>query len=786
MSPHARELRTLDWVLIATLLPLYLVTQAAQVYEGMTTGLTSPGLEITSASGPRDFPVVGTINDGTQFAGPRLAVGDRLLEVDGQSLAGAGLVESWARVVPGVRHPAGARVAAARGEARLATTLLGEPDPFWWSGIPTSLASAVVALILLLRASAWAPARRFFVSMLSLCVWRTIANMVTVLGPPEPSVALSLLLFLATFPTALATAVSVYWDFTASARPLRAWMRAQPWVIWLGLFVLNYAYQRLPAPIHTTWLAWIALSVFAFTLCLVGLTRCYVRADALERRQIRWVVFAWYLYVVVLVAIIGTHLGGYSPALVALTNVAGVLPPVGILIAVLGYRFLDIERLISATTSLTILGVLLLGVSLQLIPRAAEAASALVGASPAAGQWALSLGFAAVAVQGHRWLRPRLDRWLFAERAAVEQGLGRLVDELARCTSAEEMMRRVGERIDALLRPESMVTYARDETAFTPVFVRAHAAPAAFAADGVLARALETRTAPLAANDPELGYFDRAALATLAAEVVIPIRRGDALVAFTCLGRKRSGDIYTPAELALLGASSSASAEVLGRMDDAEVLRQARAMQENLRRYVPGVVAEQLSSGGALDASERDVTVLFVDIRGYASFAEQRAAEDVFSTVNANTERVSRLVRAHGGAIVEFNGDGMMAVFGAPEALEHKERRAVEAAREIVDSCPAELAVGVGIASGRGFSGNIRAADRWIWSVIGDTTNLAARLQALTRELGVAIAIDEATQRAAGYVCADFARHREVPIRGRSQRIDVFALPLAPALAAGA
>ena len=786
MSPHARELRTLDWVLIATLLPLYLVTQAGQVYEGMTTGLTSPGLEITSASGPSDFPVVGTVNDGTQFAGPRLVVGDRLLEVDGRSLAGATLYEFSARVVPGVRRPAGARVAAARGEARLATTLLGEPDPNWWSGIPTSLAGALVALILLLRAPAWAPARRFFVATLALCVWRTIMNMPTDLGPPGPSVVLSLLLFLATFPIGLAAYVSVCWDFTASARPLRAWMRAQPWVVGLGLFALTFAYQWLPAPIHTTWLAWIALGELAFASCLVGLTRCYVRADVLERRQIRWVVFAWYLYVVVLVAIIGTHLGGVSPALVALTNVAGVVLPAGILIAVLGYRFLDIERLISATTSLTILGVLLLGVSLQLIPRAAEAASSLVGASPAAGQWALSLGFAAVAVQGHRWLRPWIDRRFFASRVEVEEGLAALVANLGGCSTAQEMTRLAAERIDTLLRPDSVVVYAREGTAFTPIFARGRAVPPAFASDSVLVHALAARSTPLLAATAELDTFERAALATLGAEVVTPLRRAGELVAFTCLGGKRSGDIYTPAELALLKAVASASGEVLQRLGAGEVAEQARAMQASMRRYVPGAIAEQLESGRDLQTGERAVTVLFVDLRGYMSYAEKRPVEDVFSTVNEHTERTSQIVRRRGGAIVEFNGDGMMAVFGAPEALAEKERHAIEAAREIVDSSPPELAVGIGIATGPAYAGNIRAADRWIWSVIGDTTNLAARLQALTRELGASIAIDEATQRAAGYVCADFARHREVPIRGRSQRIDVFALPLAPVLAASA
>jgi class 3 adenylate cyclase len=121
----------------------------------------------------------------------------------------------------------------------------------------------------------------------------------------------------------------------------------------------------------------------------------------------------------------------------------------------------------------------------------------------------------------------------------------------------------------------------------------------------------------------------------------------------------------------------------------------------------------------------------------------------------------------------------MMAVFGAPEALAEKERRAVEAAREIVDTSPANLRVGIGIATGLAYAGSIRAADRWIWSVIGDTTNLAARLQSLTPELDASVAIDATTRRAAGYVCADFARHPDVTLRGRSEPAEVFALPLA-------
>jgi class 3 adenylate cyclase len=107
-------------------------------------------------------------------------------------------------------------------------------------------------------------------------------------------------------------------------------------------------------------------------------------------------------------------------------------------------------------------------------------------------------------------------------------------------------------------------------------------------------------------------------------------------------------------------------------------VREAREMQESLRRYVPGAIAEQLSAGAELVSGEREVSVLFVDIRGYTSFSESRRAEEIFSTVNRYTETVSQIVQNHAGSVVEFNGDGMMAVFGAPRELAHKERAAVE------------------------------------------------------------------------------------------------------------
>jgi adenylate cyclase len=159
--------------------------------------------------------------------------------------------------------------------------------------------------------------------------------------------------------------------------------------------------------------------------------------------------------------------------------------------------------------------------------------------------------------------------------------------------------------------------------------------------------------------------------------------------------------------------------------------------------------------------------------------------------VNRYTEAVSAVIQRRGGTVVEFLGDGLMAVFGAPDALPEHARVSVEAAHEVVATvrrlalAPADdgttIGVGVGIASGHAFVGNVRTSDRLVYTAVGDVVNLAARIQGLTRELHAAIAIDAPTHRRAGVEAARFRRHERMRIRGRAEPVDVWALPLAAA-----
>jgi class 3 adenylate cyclase len=772
--PRAQRLGTLDKLLLATLLPAFAIVLTIQVREGRANGVWHYRLVIGGAVDRESYPVVDRVENPASMHG--LEPGDRLLRVGDFDLRGATSRGAIALASRAAGEGARAEVVAERGNRRFETWIERLPEPLWWSGIPYALATVAVAALVLLKAPQWNAARAFFVTSCAAGL-----AYVSGLGRLLPEAQVGAVIWVAGFSLTYGMGTSLLLRFNESALPLRPWQRALPFLVGgLVLFGLT-AYRWLP-PLLTgrsnRWLDQLAHLIGTFAL-LGALVRTYSSSDALGRRQLKWVLYGFLVALLPQVVFFSADAAGTWRYPDEFRQFFSLGIPIGFAVAILGFQLFDIDRLISATASVTVLGIGALAATLAVVPRLAQGLSSLVGLDAAVGQWALSLAAVGALVPVHRVLRPWLDRQMFADQAARMAGFEALLGELSSCGSAGELTKLGGERLDVLLEPDSIATYARAGELFTPIFVRGHAAPAAFQADSLLVKSLEARTTPLVASDEALGAFDRAALTTLGAELVVPVRLAANLAAFTCLGRKRSGDIYTATDRAVLAAVATKIGERLAQLDAEDLARDTRAMQERLRRYVPGAVAAEIESGRELAPEEREVTVLFVDLRGYTSFAEGRAAEVVFSTINEYTEGVSRVVKAHGGTVVEFNGDGMMAVFGAPEALVHKERAAVRAGREIVEEMPGGLPVGVGIATGQAMVGSIRSADRWIWSAIGNTTNLAARLQTLTREIHAAIAVDEATQAVAGYVCADFVRHAGIAIRGRSGRRTVFALPAA-------
>lgn len=206
-------------------------------------------------------------------------------------------------------------------------------------------------------------------------------------------------------------------------------------------------------------------------------------------------------------------------------------------------------------------------------------------------------------------------------------------------------------------------------------------------------------------------------------------------------------------------------------------------------RFLPEAVVDQLLAEHEDDlrigARELTCTVMFNDLRGFTTFAESRSAEEVIEVLNEYLTVMSDAVLGHGGTLVSFLGDGMMSVFGAPvESPDHADR-AVAAAREMCGPRLHDLnlrlrqrgvhqgfRLGVGMASGPVMSGNVGSPRRMEYAAVGDTTNTAARVESMTKEVGLAVLMTEETvsllarERArVTFVDERTVRGRETPVR---------------------
>jgi class 3 adenylate cyclase len=780
-------------MLLMLLAPVWLVGFALELRVLATDRVAAwPGVVVKAPASPDEYPVVVAFQDWERDASG-LMLGDRLVRIGDSDLRGVGpfgfAARARAEAFGDLEAPVGY---IHNGESHEATLRL-RPHPVGWSLPLIAFVWAFTGVLVLWRAPASPEARAFFPAAFTFSfmflmfhggpqrtptyAWMTTHTLTFLLGP------LAILRWATLTPDEVAprTRAMPRWAFLFSAMGLTSLSYLVGWpfsheVGARGQFVL----------------------AAALALAAVGiLARNYRRSSPVGRRKIKWIVFG--ANVAGLWVLLGTLAGIVDPRIWVRAEVlwGGVaLLPLFVWIAVARYNAFDIDRVISATASYAlVIGAMLAGL-LAGVPLLAKALGEAVGASVPVMQALAGVLFAACVVPAHRAIHPRLERLLFAEHYQLEQGMEKLLHQVAECGSPSELFALIGEQLDALFDPESCVVYQRNGGVYSASFVSGNLAIPRFAGDGALVAALKARPGILSTErggrrtSRHLGAFDRAALEELGAEVVLQIRNEHELAAFVALGPKRSRDVYTPTDSTLLTALVQTAGSELKRFEAVEAVEQERQREARMRRYLPGAVAEQVASGRELAPQAREVSVLFVDIRGYATLCEGRPPEEIFEAVSRYTEIASGVVRRHGGTVVEFNGDGMMAVFGAPEPIEQKERAAVEAARDILEAVGGisfgadgggdRLAVGIGIATGEAYVGSVRSADQLIWTALGNATNLAARLQALSRDLDAAIVIDAATRRDARYVAADFARREGVAIRGRVQTEEIWLLPLEP------
>ncbi len=214
-------------------------------------------------------------------------------------------------------------------------------------------------------------------------------------------------------------------------------------------------------------------------------------------------------------------------------------------------------------------------------------------------------------------------------------------------------------------------------------------------------------------------------------------------------------------------------------------LAERERIREVFGTYVDRDVAEHILQGAALQGDEVEVTLMFVDVRSFTTFAERLRPIEVVAALNRLFERIVPLVHRHGGHVDKYAGDGLFAVFGAPRRYVDHADRALRAALEISDAVRDEfgtaLSVGVGLNSGPVVAGNVGGAGRLEFSVIGDAVNIAARVESATRQTGDLVLLTGQTLALLDGDHGEFVARPGLSLKGKTAPVEIYT----PAVASG-
>lgn len=216
-------------------------------------------------------------------------------------------------------------------------------------------------------------------------------------------------------------------------------------------------------------------------------------------------------------------------------------------------------------------------------------------------------------------------------------------------------------------------------------------------------------------------------------------------------------------------------------------LRERELIRETFGKYVSPEVRDEILAGRAsLAGGAREVTILFADLRDFTPWVESSPPAEVVADLNAYFTEMDAAIRAHGGLVLQYIGDEIEAVFGAPVADSGHPESAVRAALEMrsrldawnaarLAAGKAPLRHGIGIHTGTVIAGNIGSSERLSYALVGDAVNLTSRIQALNKEFGTHTLVSSAT-RARLHAEFNLKPLPTVRVKGRMAEVEVYSL----------
>ncbi|TWT72748.1 Adenylate cyclase 1 [Posidoniimonas polymericola] len=281
--------------------------------------------------------------------------------------------------------------------------------------------------------------------------------------------------------------------------------------------------------------------------------------------------------------------------------------------------------------------------------------------------------------------------------------------------------------------------------------------------------------------------------AEVAAIVAAPILNAQGEVVAALYGEKRRGNLpdgYVISELdaMLVELLASSVAAGLARLQQEKVAVAAQVQLEQF--FTPELARTLAAQPGLLEAKDIEISVLFSDLCSFSSTTERAGAPTTLEWLHEVMSLLADCVLEEQGVLVDFQGDGMMAMWGAPAAQPDHAQRACQAAVNILQrlpelsakweaviQCPTQ--VGIGINTGAARVGNIGSRQKFKYGALGSVVNIGARVQQATRRIGVDLLITEATARAAAgaFESRPLGHAR---LNNISQEIQLHELPAAP------
>ena len=242
---------------------------------------------------------------------------------------------------------------------------------------------------------------------------------------------------------------------------------------------------------------------------------------------------------------------------------------------------------------------------------------------------------------------------------------------------------------------------------------------------------------------------------------------------------------FSADHLELISAVAAQTAVTVETVKAHKRLAREEVARANYSRFMPEYVVKQLLENPdsfRLGGANQTITVLFADIRGFTAFSENVNPEKVVGLLNHYFSAMTEIIFAHGGTLDKYIGDGLMALFGAPTATPEDARNAVHAAvamqrrlltlnPELIAEGFSSIAIGIGLHTGEATIGYIGSEQRSEYTAIGDTVNLAARLEQNT--VGGQILISDATAIAAGNIYP-MMRRDPLTVKNRKQPVDLY------------